>query len=731
METITQPENSIHFDSFEFNLRTRELFRDGTRLKIRGHPVDVLAILLENPGELVSREELKKRLWPADTFVDFEQILNNSMVKLRDALGDRAESPTYIETMPRLGYRFIAHLDHEETNHEFKIQKELIRSSTSAPFERSAQKQAFRNRILWLISVTLLVISIVVFWFLRTPPPPLTVTHYEQLTLDGTEKHVIGTDGVRLYLSARDPRFPIAQIPVTGGSLTRVPIDLPPEAGPTWRISDISPDGSTLLITGTFKPWQGNPVWMVGAAGHLARYMTEAFVSAFSPDGRNIIFANAHGEIYAMATESDIPRLLYQESSPPEQVVFTQDIQSSPDGSVIRFTRRGRGMTIWEIDSSGQNPHEWLSGWNGSARKCCGRWTPDGRFFIFLTGAATAQGPASPPIAQIWAYDEKPGTLHLRVENPFPLALGPLLWGEHVPSRDGKKIYARGISLRGELERYDRKSNRLVPILNGISAEMLDFSRDGRYVAYVSFPEGILWRANRNGSGAVQLTKLPLYARNPRWSPDATKILFTGMQNGVDHLYVISSGGGLPKRILPHEDGPLSLGDWSPDGKKVVSTTFPLFGLTPVDEAKIETRIIELETGKIVTLPNRPGGFWAPLWSPDGRYIAGHPRHAMGLALFDLETQKWKLLPPNVVIDFHTWSHDGKFLYFCATVGDKIGVYRIPVDGGKEELVFDFPEDFRGTGWYNFWMSLDPGDVPIVFRNVGTDEIYALTLDQK
>ena len=108
METAIQPENSVCFESFELDLRTHELYRDGLKLKIRGHPVEVLAILLEHPGELVTREEMKRRLWSADTFVDFEQILNNSVGKLRDVLNDCAESPKYIETLPRLGYRFIA-----------------------------------------------------------------------------------------------------------------------------------------------------------------------------------------------------------------------------------------------------------------------------------------------------------------------------------------------------------------------------------------------------------------------------------------------------------------------------------------------------------------------------------------------------------------------------------------------------------------------------------------------
>jgi TolB-like protein/DNA-binding winged helix-turn-helix (wHTH) protein/Tfp pilus assembly protein PilF len=113
METTTRSDTLVRFESFELNLRTRELFRNGSKLKISGHPIEVLAILLEHPGELVTRETLQKRIWPDNTFVDFEQILNNSIGKIRRALGDRAESPRFIETLPRLGYRFIAQVQNE------------------------------------------------------------------------------------------------------------------------------------------------------------------------------------------------------------------------------------------------------------------------------------------------------------------------------------------------------------------------------------------------------------------------------------------------------------------------------------------------------------------------------------------------------------------------------------------------------------------------------------------
>jgi DNA-binding winged helix-turn-helix (wHTH) protein len=108
METAGRSDQHVRFKSFELNLHTRELYKHGLKLKLQGHPVEVLALLLERPGDLVTREELQQRLWPQDTFVDFEHGLNSTINRLRETLGDHAEAPRFIETLPRLGYRFIA-----------------------------------------------------------------------------------------------------------------------------------------------------------------------------------------------------------------------------------------------------------------------------------------------------------------------------------------------------------------------------------------------------------------------------------------------------------------------------------------------------------------------------------------------------------------------------------------------------------------------------------------------
>ena len=108
MSDASSPRELVRFGVFELDLRCGEMRRQGLRIRLQEQPFQVLAMLLERPGELVTREELRKKLWPADTFVDFERGLNKDINKIREALGDTAGSPRFIETVPRRGYRFVA-----------------------------------------------------------------------------------------------------------------------------------------------------------------------------------------------------------------------------------------------------------------------------------------------------------------------------------------------------------------------------------------------------------------------------------------------------------------------------------------------------------------------------------------------------------------------------------------------------------------------------------------------
>jgi DNA-binding winged helix-turn-helix (wHTH) protein len=130
----SQP-RSVRFASFEVNFTSRELRKNGALVKLPGQPFDILAILLERAGEVVTREELQQRLWPADTFVDFEHGMNNAVKKLRAVLGDSADHPLYVETLARVGYRFIAPLE--------------PMANTSIPPARQSSRMLLPLSVLW------------------------------------------------------------------------------------------------------------------------------------------------------------------------------------------------------------------------------------------------------------------------------------------------------------------------------------------------------------------------------------------------------------------------------------------------------------------------------------------------------------------------------------------------------------------------------------------------------
>ena len=244
------------------------------------------------------------------------------------------------------------------------------------------------------------------------------------------------------------------------------------------------------------------------------------------------------------------------------------------------------------------------------------------------------------PASQLWVLDERRGLFRRTPAVPVQLTSGPIRWNTPIPSKDGTKIFAQGVILRGELDRYDAQSSRLQPYLGGISAEFVTFSPDGEYVAYVTFPEGILWRANRDGSHPVQLTDPSLYPLNPRWSPDGSQILFCSSR-GSEHVraYVVSSQGGTPQAILPEDSEGQSDPSWSADGHKIVFSTLEAIG-----NFNSVLRVLDLDSHQITTLPGSEA-MWSPRWSPNGRFIAGlHGGPTGGIKIFDFETQRWSVV---------------------------------------------------------------------------------------
>jgi WD40 repeat protein len=252
---------------------------------------------------------------------------------------------------------------------------------------------------------------------------------------------------------------------------------------------------------------------------------------------------------------------------------------------------------------------------------------------------------------------------------------------------------------------------------------MVSFSKDGQFVAYVSFPEDILWKANRDGTNPVQLTEPPIHALLPRWSPDGTQILFMDFTLNATQAYIVAVAGGKPQKLLPEDRESQTDPNWSPDGKEIVFSTGNPFNPNG------NVRVLDLATHLITAVAGSEGLF-SPRWSPDGRFIAALPIRGNGLKIFDLESQQWSDLVQKDPVGYPSWSRESRFIYFLhyAADGGK-AVFRIRVSGGPLERIADLNSIHLG-GWWS-WVGLDPTDAPLVLRDTGSNDIYALTLEQK
>ena len=701
----TQPRpRLLRFGAFEADGRTGELRKDGVKLKFSGQPFQVLVILLERAGDVVTREELQKRLWP-DTFVDVERNLNTAVNKIREVLGDSADTPRFIETLSRRGYRFIAPVEPAPSQRD--------RDPIEKPIDKS-EKPRHHHPYFWPLIVGGLILAVGLLAALWTgitrPHSTPKVVRFIQLTSDGQRKMgPLVSDGVRIYFNEwlPDGRLIIAEASITGGEI--VPLSVPLKAP---FVQDLSKDGTELLVANE-EGAQGRSNWVQPVGGGSPHRVGTVLTSwgprgpgldyaAFTEDGTHVLFSQGY-DIYSVSRDgSDLRKILTVGH-------LSKDFRYSPDSRILRLTQFDpytEGVIMsGSADATGL--HKLVDG-------CCGEWTPDGRYFVFSRSFGLR--------SDLWALPEAkkfPGQRQNHA--PIQLTAGPLDFRFALPAKYRNEILAIGTAYRTEVVRYNKTRDEFVPYLSGISAEGLSFSRDGQWAAYVSYPDGVLWRSRVDGSEKIQLTVPPMRTGAPRWSPDGKQIAFHAvLPGGVLNIYVIPSAGGSAEQLMPSDHGQLDP-DWSPDGKSLV------FG-TAVDP-KGSIYIIDLSSRRVSTLPGSMG-FFSPHWSPDGRYIAGTIIQSHKLMLFDTATQSWTKAC-DCVAGFAMWSHDGRSIYFeHFTEPDKgYTIARLRPGEDKIETVADVSKVGRWTaGTSGPWFGLAPDDSPLVARDISTQEIFALEM---
>ena len=664
----------VHFGPFELDAHAGELYKHGLKLKLQGHPIQILAMLLERPGELVTREEIQQKLWPSEseTFVDFEHGLNTAVRKLRQALGDEAETPQFIETLPRRGYRFVGEIAAQpepaeptpgsesgsstDAGADAKQHGELLAVHSPALSPVLVSERVRRSRAIWvtvLVTVVLSIAGVLVrsAWRgLHTPEVVRTkrLTFNEHVGPGGVRGTVevydsIQTDGRRIYYTVEDEQ-PLRYVSVNGGDGKILATPLFPV------ILHLSPDASTLLIK-AYTDANGSTesqIWMMrvndGSAIRLGEIKAQD--AAFAPDGKTIVFAKGE-ELYVTDLQGNTPAKL---ATVPGRAFW---LRWSPNGKKLRFSvvdPKKLTYTLWELPSSG-SMHQLLVNWGKDSQVCCGEWASTGEYFIFRKIGN---------INQTWMSHEQ-GLLGW-AEDPILLSASGMELGAAVPSPFEEKLYAIGGTHNAEMLVRDPQSGELSLLEIGQPAWRVAYSRDGTMLAVLGeTPEGgALWRVSADGREKQQLTFPPLDVHRLAYSPNQRIAIMARWPDQPWKIYWIAAEGGslheLSSDVVNQADP-----TWSPDGQSILFGQPPVYRAQPSIERNLY--LYDLRSGKTSKLPDTTGLF-SPRWSPDGRYVAALTIDEHALVVLDMKTGQRRQLDREQTIDNPFWSRDSQWIYF-------------------------------------------------------------------
>ncbi len=633
----------VRFDIFEVDLRAGELRKEGRLVKLQEQPLRVLSLLLERSGEVVTRDELRQNLWPADTFVDFDHGLNSAVARLRQALRDSAEKPRLIETVAKRGYRFIGQLD-----------ARLDDGPPAAPAIPDSGSHAVQvpmvqhnRRSLWMAGVPLLVLlGAIGLWayYRRTVEKPLPSMEVVPLVgLRGFQvTPAFSPDGNQVAFRDSDGAHNtgIYTTLVGGGKSLRLTSD-PGDCCPAW-----SPDGRQVA----FIRYADKTASIVvipalgGAERHVYRGPNPMGSGlAWSPDGKFLAFPEARAadqprswiSLLSWADYSTRPVTLPPGGSLDHEPAF------SPDGSQLAFVRStvaGVSNDLYVTSASG-----------GEARRLTfdhrpvigpPTWTADGREVVF---SSTRGGPAS-----LWRVSASGGE-----PRPVAGAMGEAGWPS-IPPIGNQLVYEQVVAKLNiwRLELKDQKHSQRPPaVLISEKGDKMrpELSPDGKQIAFESNRLGFwdIWTCASDGSSCDQATSLHGTAGRARWSPNGRYIAFEFHPGEQSEIYVVEVPGGVP-RLLPTIPGSDNLSpSWSRDGQWIYFASKR--GSEPFQIWKIS-----VHGGAPVKLTRNSG--ISPVESPDGR-----------------------------------------FLYYSKYEAG--GVWRMPVQGGEETQVL---EEVRGGGWPNW-----------------------------
>ncbi|HEX3985190.1 MAG TPA: winged helix-turn-helix domain-containing protein [Acidobacteriaceae bacterium] len=714
------------FGLFEADTESGELRKAGIRIRLQAQPFRVLVCLLERPGELVTREEIQQRLWGSDTIVDFDHSLGTAINKLREALGDSAENPRFIETLAKRGYRFLAPVTAviDAPGHAFV--SGAVEEPAPAPLPRGPVAAAkSKGRGQWrtvLMGVAVLGLIGAAYWagarkrsVYSAPPRIMQVTFSGRVTpgdpmfesFPGT-----ATDGARIYFpQIENGQSVLAEALIADGETRTLPL---PEELAAPSLGDLSPDGSRLLLRNHLATAPEQALWVVSTIVGAARRIPGVLAhdATWMPDGQHILYATGDGLYITTDNGGESRRLAML----PGRAFW---LRWSPDGKRLRLTllnSETHTSTLWEMKSDGTGAHPLLSGWTSAApAECCGSWTDDGRYYVFQS----ARGGDS----NIWAIPEH-GGLFGGPAKPMRITNGPLSYQAPITERGGHRTFFIGLNVQSELLRYDPRDRIFVPYGGLTMASRVQLSRDGQWIAWIRQEDSSLWISRIDGTGRVQLIGPPMQVFLMHWSPDDKQLVFMGREPGkVWKMYTVDADGEHLRGVLNEERSEADP-DWSPDGKTLVFGRLPDLMAEASQPKDIE--MVDLATKAVTKLPGSDGLF-SPRWSANGKYIAALSIDQRQLLVYDVAKRTWKMLAQQIASDI-CWSHDDTAIYFHDFAQADQPIYRVTVATGRIERVADL-HDLRPANVVDYrFAGLGEGDVPLVSARRSTANLYTAEL---
>jgi DNA-binding winged helix-turn-helix (wHTH) protein/Tol biopolymer transport system component len=684
----------VSFGPFEADLQTQELKKGGARLRLPGQSFQILSMLLQQPGQLVSRDELRQALWPAETFVDFEKGINAAITRLREALGDSAENPCYVETLPRRGYRFIGTVNSQALSRAEVVvggNGSLLTSATdptqaaelaaaippdgnSIPAARG-RVWPLRQWIATVLSVVVLAVLAFTVWRLWTEPKyvverKLTTNSPENkvssAAVSPDAKHLAYTDASGLY---------VKQI----GTGETHAVLLPASFGVQVQVTDWFPDGSHLLLSRL-----GPGLWSASVFGGAPRLLSDkALGGSISPDGSHIAFrASGPGqEVWVMRSDGTD-----QVKVAADQGSWTGPPTWSPDGQRIAYIR---SLETYASRQASVEVSEWRT---PSTRTLFSdnrlgpslRWLPGDRL-VYTIGDVDNQQQAG-----LWVTSPE----EHEQSRPAKRITGGIGWIWHITgSKDGKVL---------TFIRENSVSSILIGKVAPDGGHLLEEKKltldenQNHPSAWTPDSKAILFHSNRGGTSQIfkQAIDRPLAESivrsneellQPRVAPDGTEILYISTPKSADlnsrsSIFAVPMSGGPPRLVLRDSN------IWNIQCARL-PVTLCMYSITKGDTT--ETYKFDVKTGK----KSDSAQIDSPInWSlsPDGSQRAIIPYGSKGPIRFqstitgetrELTVKRWEEL------DSIDWSADRKAVFVSSHHESDSALLKITLGGTVSVLL--------------------------------------------